>query len=255
MCFQMLPIILVASDGVSHDLICPVWAREHCRISPPRFLAECCKRQLNQGSLFCCILGCLLFLICIEFVLAVFSCTVLFVSISQVIGCEDRLRNDLYCVEWGVKLYSNQPTTEFHDLIHRRAQRVAESSCSSWSDRKVMPASRCGLASAAGAAMTSPFAPRNVNSHPGAHTHTHPFNGPFPGLPRWSGTRKVKPIWILLKQETVSGSGISWAICKSAPRYRQITMPAPHHSVFLQAGCPSCHPTNSIKALKAMQHQ
>jgi len=30
------------------------------------------------------------------------------VSISQVIGCEDRLRNDLYCVGWGVKLYSNQ---------------------------------------------------------------------------------------------------------------------------------------------------
>ena len=42
----------------------------------------------------------------------------------------------------------------------------------------------------------------------------------------------VKPIWILLKQETVSGSGISWAICKSAPRSRQITTPAPHHSVF-----------------------
>ena len=30
----------------------------------------------------------------------------LFVTISQVIGCEDRLRNDLYCVGWGVKLYS-----------------------------------------------------------------------------------------------------------------------------------------------------
>ena len=28
----------------------PVWARGRCRISPPRFLAECCKRQLNQGS-------------------------------------------------------------------------------------------------------------------------------------------------------------------------------------------------------------
>jgi len=38
------------------------------------------------------------------------------------------------------------------------------------------------------------------------------------GLPRSAGTRKVEPIWILLKQETVSGSGISWAICKSAPR-------------------------------------
>ena len=72
----------------------------------------------------------------------------------------------------------------------------------------------------------------------------------FPGLPRWAGTRKVKPIWILLKQETVSSSGI-WAICKSASRSRQITTPVPHHSVFLQAGCPSCRPTNSIKALKA----
>jgi len=28
-----------------------------------------------------------------------------------VIGCEDRLRNDLYCVEWGVKLYSNSNYT------------------------------------------------------------------------------------------------------------------------------------------------
>ena len=53
-----------------------------------------------------------------------------------------------------------------------------------------------------------------------------------PGLPGWASTRKVKPIWILLKQETVSGIGISWAICKSAYRSRQITMPAPHHSVF-----------------------
>jgi len=59
-------------------------------------------------------------------------------------------------------------------------------------------------------------------------THTHTFNGgPFPGLPGWAGTRKVKPIWILVKQETVSGSGISWAICKSAPHSRQITMQHP----------------------------
>ena len=34
-------------------------------------------------------------------------------------------------------------------------------------------------------------------------------------------TSKVKPNWILLKQETVSGSGISWAVCQSAPRSRQ----------------------------------
>jgi len=63
---------------------------------------------------------------------------------------------------------------------------------------------------------------------------THPFNGPFPGPPWWTGASKVglKPIWILLKQETVSASGISWAICKSAPRSRQITTPAPTTQFF-----------------------
>ena len=82
-------------------------------------------------------------------------------------------------------------------------------------------------------------------------THTHTRLTAFClGLPGSAGTRKVKPIWILLKQETVSGSGISWAMCKSVPHSRQITMPASHHC-FLQARCPSCCPTNSVKALKA----
>ena len=66
-----------------------------------------------------------------------------------------------------------------------------------------------------------------------SHTHTHTcLTAHFPRLPGWAGTRKVKPIWILLKQETVSGSGITWAICKYAPCSRQTTMPAPHHSVL-----------------------
>ena len=64
------------------------------------------------------------------------------------------------------------------------------------------------------------------------YTHTHPFNGPFPGPPKCAGTRKVKPIWNFLKQETVRGSGISWVICMSAPCSRQTTTPAPHHFVF-----------------------
>ena len=37
----------------------------HCRISPPRFLTECRKRRLNQGSFVLLFLGCLLCLICI----------------------------------------------------------------------------------------------------------------------------------------------------------------------------------------------
>jgi len=68
-----------------------------------------------------------------------------------------------------------------------------------------------------------------------AHTHTHKhtrLTSFFPGLHGSAGTRKVKPIWILLKQEAVSGSGITWTICKSAPRSRQITTPTPHRSVF-----------------------
>ena len=36
--------------SITVSKIQPVWARGRCRISPPRFLAECCKRQLNQGS-------------------------------------------------------------------------------------------------------------------------------------------------------------------------------------------------------------
>ena len=79
------------------------------------------------------------------------------------------------------------------------------------------------------------------------HTYTHTrLMALCPGLPRWAGTRKVKPIWILLKQETVRGSGISWAICKSAPRSRQITMPAPHPSVFYRPDAlPAAQPTVS----------
>jgi len=41
------------------------------------------------------------------YLVCVFSCTVLSVSISQVIGCEDCLRSGLHCVRRGVKLYSN----------------------------------------------------------------------------------------------------------------------------------------------------
>ena len=79
------------------------------------------------------------------------------------------------------------------------------------------------------------------------HTYTCAFNGPFLGLPGWAGTRKVKPIRILLKQETVSGSGISWAVCKSALCSRQKTMPAAHHSDFYRPDAlPATQPTVSM---------
>ena len=79
------------------------------------------------------------------------------------------------------------------------------------------------------------------------HTHTR-LTALCPGLPGWSGTRKAKPIWILLKQETVSGNGISWAICKSAPRSRQITTPAPHRSVFFTGRMPFLPPNQQCQS-------
>ena len=92
--------------------------------------------------------------------------------------------------------------------------------------------------------------------HAHTHTHTHArLTALCPGLTRWAGTRKVKPIWILLKQETVSGSGISWAICKSAPCSRQITTPAPHHSLFYRLDAlPAAQPTVSKHWRNIIQH-
>jgi len=90
-----------------------------------------------------------------------------------------------------------------------------------------------------------PTATRNYTA---THTHTvHTrLTALFLGLPGWAGTRKVKPMWTLLKQETVSGSGISWAICKSAPRSRQITTPTPQQSVFYRPDAlPAAQPTAS----------
>jgi len=86
-----------------------------------------------------------------------------------------------------------------------------------------------------------------LNLPHGTHTHTHTrLTALFPGLTGYAGTRKVKPIWILPKQEIVSGSGISWAICKSTTRSRQITTPAPHHSVFYRPDAlPAAKPTGS----------
>jgi len=80
-----------------------------------------------------------------------------------------------------------------------------------------------------------------------AHTHTHTsIYGPLDFVQDYPGEPVPKPVWILLKQETVSGNGISWAMCKSAPCPRQITMPAPHHSVFYKPDAiPAAQPTAS----------
>ena len=86
------------------------------------------------------------------------------------------------------------------------------------------------------------------------HTHTHTrLMALCPGLPGWAGTRKVKPIWILLEQKTVSGSGISCAICKPSPLSRQITTPALHYThtrlTALFPGQPGWAGTRKVKPI------
>ena len=64
----------------------------------------------------------------------------------------------------------------------------------------------------------------------------HPFNGLFPKTTLVSRYQKGKSSLDLneARDDGVWGcSGISWTISKqSAPRARQITTPAPHHSIF-----------------------
>ena len=49
-CIIVITSTMVLSTVVD-SIFSVMWARGRCRISPPRFLAECCKRQLNQVSL------------------------------------------------------------------------------------------------------------------------------------------------------------------------------------------------------------
>jgi len=90
----------------------------------------------------------------------------------------------------------------------------------------------------------------NHLKHTRAHTHTG-LMALFPGLPGKAGTRKVKPIWILLKQETVTGSGISWAMCKSASHSRPCQYPTTR---FLQAGFPFLPPNQQRQSTEGKYH-
>ena len=78
------------------------------------------------------------------------------------------------------------------------------------------------------------------------HAHIHLFYSFLDFVRDYLGEPVPEPIWILLKQETVSDSDIRWAICKSAPYPSQITMPAPQHSVFYRPDAlPAAQPTAS----------
>ena len=84
-----------------------------------------------------------------------------------------------------------------------------------------------------------------AHAHAHAHTHIHTrLTALFQGLPGWAGTRKVKAFYLSKRQWVAVASAGTYA--RSAPCSRQITTPAPHHSVFYRpVALPATQPTVS----------
>jgi len=88
---------------------------------------------------------------------------------------------------------------------------------------------------------------------PITHTHTHPFNGPLSGTTQVSRYQKGKTN---LGFTEARDSEWQWhqlgcvQVCTSLQTNNHASTPPLR--VFLQAGRPSCPPTNSVKALKAL---
>jgi len=93
------------------------------------------------------------------------------------------------------------------------------------------------------------------SAHIATNTHTHPFNGPFSGTTQVSRYQKGRTN---LDFTEATDSEWQWhqlgqmQICTSLQTDNHASTP---QLSFLQAGCPSCRPTNSVKALKAHSHQ
>ena len=84
-----------------------------------------------------------------------------------------------------------------------------------------------------------------------AHTYTH-LTALCPGLPRWAGTRKVKT-----NLDFTEARDSEWQWHQLGHMQSCTSLQTDNHASteplsFLQAGCPSCRPTNSVKALKAL---
>jgi len=82
------------------------------------------------------------------------------------------------------------------------------------------------------------------------HTHTHPFNGPFSGTPRVSRYQKGKT-----NLDFIEARDSEWQWHQLGHMQVCTSLQTDNHSStpplsVLQAGCPSCRPTNSVKAQK-----
>jgi len=95
------------------------------------------------------------------------------------------------------------------------------------------------------------FTFHRTSSYNNTNTHTNLFNGPFSGTTQVSRYQKGKTN---LEFTEARDSEWQWhqlgrtQVCTSLQTDNYASTPP---LSFLQAGCPSCRPTNSVKALKA----
>ena len=92
-----------------------------------------------------------------------------------------------------------------------------------------------------------------VRKHTHTHTHTRAFNGSFSRTTRVGRYQKCKTNLDFTEARDSEWRWHQLGICKSAPRSRQNNHTSTSPLSFLQAGCPSCRPTNSVEALKAQR--
>jgi len=86
-------------------------------------------------------------------------------------------------------------------------------------------------------------------------THTHTFNGPLSGTTLVGRYHKGKT-----NLDFTEARDSKWQWHQLSHMQVCTLLQTDNHAStpllsFLQAGCPSCHPTNSVKALKASYHQ
>ena len=87
--------------------------------------------------------------------------------------------------------------------------------------------------------------------HKYSHTHTHSFNGPFSGTTQVSRYQKGKT-----NLDFTEARDSEWQWHQLGYMQVSTSLQTDNHASTpplssLQAGCPSCRPTNSVKALKA----
>ena len=80
------------------------------------------------------------------------------------------------------------------------------------------------------------------------HTHTHPFNGPLSGTTQVSRYQKGKTNLDFIGARDSEWQWHQLAICKSAPRCRQKTTPAPHYSSFFTGRMPFLPPNQQCQS-------